>query len=216
VASASICVPNRTSAVPVCSIAVFRPLEFASVFAAASWKVLRDLIRTGEDLNMWLFTGRYAHLGAAICLIALVVASVCIVFITTAVRPSQRRDLKVSNIVNVLLVAIPASLLGYAVGCGEPVFVSDNLNLGMALFVAVAGIVLGLIAVTLSNKLRPLRVLVLFASAAMLFGDLTGWILRSAAPSKYTSPAGFACPAVTSASMWAFLEIGPANGTVVA
>ena len=143
---------------------------------------------------MWLFTGRYAHLGAAICLIALVVASVGLVFITTAVRLIQRRDLKVPSIVNVLLVAIPASLFGYAVGCGEPVFVSDHLNLGMALFVAVAGIVLGLLGVTLSNRLRPLRVLVLFVASGMIFGDLTGWILRSAAPSKYTSSVGSVYP----------------------
>ena len=130
----------------------------------------------------------------------------------TAVRLIQRRDLKVPNIVNVLLVTIPASLLGFAVGFGEPVFVSDSLNLGIALFLAVADIVLGMIGVVLSNRLRPLRALVLFAASAMLFGDLTGWILRSAAPSKYTSPAGSIYPVVgTSGAMWVFLEIGPAN-----
>jgi hypothetical protein len=159
---------------------------------------------------MWLFTGRYAHLGTAICVITFVVASVCIAFITTAVRLIQRRDLKVPNIVNVFLVTIPASLLGFAVGSGEPVFVSDNLNLGVALFLAVADIVLGLIGVALSNRLRPLRVLVLSAASAMLFGDLTGWILRTAAPSKYTSPAGSIYPVVgTSEAVWAFLETGP-------
>src|SRR5437763_15152528 len=73
---------------------------------------------------MWLFTGRYAHLGGAICLIALVVASVGIVFLATAFRVIQKRDLNFPNIVNALLVAIPASLLGYAVGTGEQVFVS--------------------------------------------------------------------------------------------
>jgi hypothetical protein len=75
----------------------FRPLELACVFAATSWKMPRDLIRTGEDLNMWLFTARYAHLGAAICLITFVVASIGVVFITTGVRLIQRRDLKVLN-----------------------------------------------------------------------------------------------------------------------
>jgi hypothetical protein len=165
-------------------------LNLASAFVAACWKVPRDLIRTDEDSNMWLFTGRYAHLGAAICLITFVVASVGIVFVTRAARLIQRRDLNVPNIFNVLLVAVPASLLGYAVGSGEPVYVSDSLNLGEALFLAVVGIVLGLIGVTLPSRLRPLRVLVLFAASAVLFGDLTGWILRSAAPSKYTSPIG--------------------------
>jgi zinc transporter ZupT len=83
------------------------------------------------------------------------------------------------------------------VGSGEQVFVSDSLNLGVALFLGVAGIVLGLIGVILSNRFRPLRVLLLFASSAMLFGDLTGWLLRSAGPSKYTSPAGLLYPVLT-------------------
>ena len=141
---------------------------------------------------MWLFTGRYAHLGCAICLIAFVVASVGIGFLALAFRPIQKRDLNFPNIVTALLVAIPASLLGYAVGAGEQVFVSDSLNIGMALFFAVAGIVLGLIGVTLSSRFHSLRFLVLFAASAILLGDLAGWILRSAAPSKYTSPAGSA------------------------
>ncbi len=162
---------------------------------------------------MWLFTGRYAHLGAAICLIALAVTAVCIVFITMAVRVIQRRDLNVPNIVNVLLVAIPASLWGYAEGCEDPVFASDHLCLGSALPAAVAGIVLGSIAVPLSNRL--LRILVLFASVAMLFGDLTGWIVHSTGLSKKTTPMGSAFPVVTSGSIWACLKIGAANGTIV-
>ncbi len=153
-----------------------------------------DLIRTGEELNMWLFTGRYAHLGTAICLVTFVVASIGIVFITTGVRLVQRPDCKVPNAVNVLLAAIPALLLGHVVGSEEQVFVSDRLNLGVALFLGVAGSVLGLIGVILPNKFRPLRVLLLFASSAVLFGDLTGWLFRSAGPSKYTSPAGLLYP----------------------
>jgi hypothetical protein len=141
---------------------------------------------------MWLFTGRYAHLGLAICLIAFVVASIGIVFLATAFHLIQRRDLNFPNTVNVLLVAIPASLLGYAVGAGEQVFVSDRLNLGMALVLAVAAVVLGLIGVIPSSRFRLLRCLVLFAASAILLGDLTGWILRSAGPSKYGSSAGCA------------------------
>ena len=118
------------------------------------------------------------------------------------------------NVVNVFLVAIPASFLGYAVGFGESVFVSDSLNLGEALFLAVAGIVLGWIDVILSNRFRPLRVLVLFAASAMLFGDLTGWILRSAGPSKYTSPAGFVYPVPAPRDRSAISESTPPQGTV--
>jgi hypothetical protein len=143
---------------------------------------------------MWLFVGRYAHLGGAICLIALAVVSVGIIFMTLAVRVIQKRDLRIPNAVNFLLLAIPASFFGYAVGSGEQVFVSDSLNIGEALILAVGATLLGSTVAIMSNRFRGLRVLILIASTAVLFGDLTGWLLRSAGPSKYTSPAEWIGP----------------------
>ena len=133
---------------------------------------------------MWLFTGRYSHLGPGICLIALAVASISAIFISSAARLVQRRDLKAANVVNLLLAAIPAAILGQAEGFGEPVFVSDGLNGGEALFLAIAGVLLGFGGLILSNKLRLLRVLILIVASAILFGDIAGWIRRSAGPSK--------------------------------
>jgi hypothetical protein len=143
---------------------------------------------------MWLFVGRYAHLGGAMCLITLAVVSVGIIFMTIAVRVIQRPDLRIANAVTILVVIILASFFGFAVGSGEQVFVSDRLNVGEALFLAVAGTLLGSTAAIMSNRFRGLRVLILIAVTAMLFGDLTGWLLRSAGPSKYTSPAGWTGP----------------------
>jgi len=146
---------------------------------------------------MWLFTGRYSHLGPGICLIALAVASISAIFISSAARLVQRRDLKAANVVNLLLAAIPAAILGQAEGFGEPVFVSDGLNGGEALFLAIAGVLLGFGGLILSNKLRLLRVLILIVASAILFGDIAGWIRRSAGPSKYISSAGFLMPPET-------------------
>jgi hypothetical protein len=87
--------------------------------------------------------GRYAHLGGAMCLITLAVVSVGIIFITIAVRVIQRPDLRIPSVVTILLVIILASFFGFAVGSGEQVFVSDRLNVGEALFLAVAGTLLG-------------------------------------------------------------------------
>jgi hypothetical protein len=129
---------------------------------------------------MWFFTGRYAQYGPAICVIALGVLSIGVIFLVIAVRLVQRRD-----VACVLITAIVAAAFSESQAFGEPVFVSNNLNHGTALFLAIVGILLGIGGVVLLNKLRLLRILILVAASATLFGDLAGWIRRSAGPSKY-------------------------------
>jgi hypothetical protein len=155
---------------------------------------------------MWLFTGRYAQYGPAICVIALGVLSIGVIFLVIAVRLVQRRD-----VACVLITAIVAAAFSESQAFGEPVFVSNNFNHGTALFLAIVGILLGIGGVVLLNKLRLLRILILVAASATLFGDLAGWIRRSAGPSKYDVGAS-----ESSAPLWrksGFPESTPPNRT---
>jgi len=143
---------------------------------------------------MWLFTGRYAQYGPAICAIALGVLSIGVIFLVIAVRLVQRRDVACD-----LITATVAAAFSESQAFGEPVFVSNNLNQGTALFLAIVGILLGIGGVLLLklNKLRLLRMLILVAASAILFGDLAGWIRRSAGPSKFDVGAS-----ASSAPLW--------------
>jgi hypothetical protein len=141
---------------------------------------------------MWLFTGRYAQYGPAICVIAFGVVSIGVIFLVIAVRLVQRRD-----VACVLITATVAAAFSESQAVGEPVFVSNSLNQGTALFLAIVGILLGIGGVVLLNKLRLLRILILVAASAILFGDLAGWIRRSAGLSKYDVGAS-----ASSAPLW--------------
>ena len=129
---------------------------------------------------MWLFTGRYAQYGPAICAIAASVAAVAVTFFVMAVRSIQRSDLAC-----ILVVVTVAGAFSESGAYGEPVFASNHLNLGVALLLAIVGLSLGIGGVFLSKKLRLSRVVILVAASAILLGDLTGWIWRSAGPSKF-------------------------------
>ena len=144
--------------------------------------------------EMWLFTGRYAQYGPTICAIALGVLSIGVIFLVIAVRLVQRRDVACD-----LITATVAAAFSESQAFGEPVFVSNNLNQGTALFLAIVGILLGIGGVLLLklNKLRLLRMLILVAASAILFGDLAGWIRRSAGPSKFDVGAS-----ASSAPLW--------------
>lgn len=147
--------------------------------------LVRSVLQFGVgDVLMWLFTGRCAHFGPAICSIAAGVASVAVVYLLLAARLMQRHDL-----LAVLVTAIGAAVFSESEGFAEPVFASNHLTLGSAMFLALFGILLGLGAVLLSRKLRLLRTLILVAASAILLGDLlgdlAGWLRRSAGPSKF-------------------------------
>ena len=140
---------------------------------------------------MWLFTGRYRELGTTICLISFVAASLGSIFLIVAVRLSQRQKFSTWKIIGVLLTVIAVGFISVGLGSVEQVFIPPNgLNRGIALFAAIAGTLLGSVGVILPNRTRLLRVLLLSVAAGMLFGDLTGWLLRSNGISKYDSPAG--------------------------
>jgi hypothetical protein len=69
---------------------------------------------------------------------------------------------------------IVVGLISEGLGSAEQVFVPPlSLNRGIALFVAIAGTLLGSVGVILSNRTRLLRVLLFAVAAGTLFGDLT-------------------------------------------
>ena len=140
---------------------------------------------------MWLFTGRYRELGTAICLISFVAASLGSIFLIVATRLIRGQKFRTGKIIGVLLAAIAVGFISLGVGSAEQVFVPPlSLNRGIALFGAIAGTLLGSVGMILPNRTRLLRVLLLAVAAGILFGDLTGWLMRSAGRSKYDFPAG--------------------------
>ena len=135
---------------------------------------------------MWLFTGRYAHFGPAICAIAFVALSIGLLFLFGALRLVRRSD-----VAAIIPFAALAAYLGYSSGFGEPVFVGNGtLNRGSALIAAVFGLMLGVCGALVPRRLRLTRMLLLLAAAGILLGDVTGWIQRSSGPSKYEHPIG--------------------------
>jgi hypothetical protein len=144
---------------------------------------------------MWLFTGRYRELGAAICLISFVVASFGSTFLVVAIQLARRPKLSIGKIVGVLLAVISVGFIGEGLGSAEQVFIPPNsLNQGIALFAAIIGTSFGLVGIILGmvlrNRARLLRLLFLGVAAGMLLGDLAGWLERSHGLDKYDSPAG--------------------------
>ena len=144
---------------------------------------------------MWLFTGRYGQYGPAICAIALGVAAIGIAFLVVAARLVRRSDVSAGSVVGVILAVMAAAVIGEVQAFGEPVFVSEGLNKGAALMLAIVGLLLGAGGVSVSSKRRLLGVLLLVAASGLLFGDVVGWIRRSAGPS-YRSGALHALPVV--------------------
>lgn len=72
------------------------------------------------------------------------------------------------------------------VGFGEPVFVPGyGLNKGSALLLAVFATLLGVGVMTVLQRLRLWRVLLLLAASGIILGDVAGWLRRSAQPNKY-------------------------------
>jgi hypothetical protein len=141
---------------------------------------------------MWLFTGRYAHYGVAICIVALGFASVAILFALTAGRLALRgegrsgRDARSNSIVWGLIVLAAAAAFGEIAGFEEPVFVPGyGLNRGDALILSVLATLLGIGALVLPRNLRRWRVLLLLGASGVLLGDVAGWLRRSAQPSTY-------------------------------
>jgi hypothetical protein len=141
---------------------------------------------------MWLFRGRYAQYGPVICGIALCFASIAAIFTLVAARITYRREGSsgrggtTGKIIAGLLIAAAAMMFGEIIGFGEPVFVPGyGLNAGDALILAVAATLLGIAALVSPKRLRRWRVLLLVLASGMIFGDITGWIRRSAQPSKY-------------------------------
>lgn len=130
--------------------------------------------------EMWLFTGRYAQYGPAICVVALGVSSVAIIFLVIAARLVRRHDLA-----SVIFTATALAAISEYQASGEPVFVSNRLNRGVALILAIVGVLLGIGGVALPKKLRGLRMLILVAASAIIFGDVAGWIQRTTGPSKF-------------------------------
>jgi hypothetical protein len=138
---------------------------------------------------MWLFTGRYRELGPVICLIAFIAASIGSIFLIVAARLVRRHDLRARKFVSVLLAVIAIATVSERLGYGEQVFIPPHsLNRGGALFIAIVGMLLGAVGVILSNRARLLRVFLLLVASGILFGDLTGWLRRSAGPGKYGPP----------------------------
>jgi hypothetical protein len=118
-------------------------------------------------------------------MIALVALAIGVMLLAGVVRMICRSDL-----VPVLVIGGVAAVFGYSSSDGEPVFVGNGgLNIGAALFAAVLAILLGAIGAIL-GRLRLVRVLLLVSAAGILFGDVAGWLHRSAGPSKYDYPAG--------------------------
>lgn len=139
---------------------------------------------------MWLFVGRYAHYAPAICAIAVAAVATACMFLARAARLVRRSDL-----LAVIVVAVSAAWFGYMSGFAEPVFVGNgSLNRGAALLLAIFGGVLGVGGAILPAELRMTRILLLFAAAGLIFGDVAGWIQRSAGPSKYDHPVGKGSP----------------------
>ncbi len=141
---------------------------------------------------MWLFRGRYAHYGVAICIVALGFASVAILFALMAGRLALRsegrsgREVRSHSTIWGLIILAAAAAFGEIVGFEEPVFVPGHgLNRGDALILSVFATLLGISALALPRNLRRWRVLLLLGTSGMLLGDVAGWLRRSAQPSKY-------------------------------
>jgi hypothetical protein len=134
---------------------------------------------------MWLFTGRYAQFGPVICAIAVAAMATASTFLMGAVRLIRKSDF-----VAVLITATVTVAVGYSSAYDAPVFVGNGgLNRGSALLLAVLGVLVG-VGATLVRRPRLVRLLLLIAASGILFGDVAGWIHRSAGPSKYDHPAG--------------------------
>jgi hypothetical protein len=135
---------------------------------------------------MWLFNGRYAQFGPVICAIAIAALAVGFTFLIGAVQLIRKPDL-----VLVVVTATLASALGYSCAHGEPVFVvGSGLNRGAALFLAILGVLLGVVGAILSRRLRLVSLLLLVAASGILFGDVAGWLHRTTGPSKFDQPIG--------------------------
>ncbi|HEY9141009.1 MAG TPA: hypothetical protein VIN93_08970 [Bryobacteraceae bacterium] len=98
---------------------------------------------------MWLFTGRYAHYGVAICIVALGFACAAILFALMAGRLALRgegrsgREVRSDSIVWGLIILAAAAAFGEIVGFEEPVFVPGHgLNRGDALVLSVSATLL--------------------------------------------------------------------------
>jgi hypothetical protein len=150
--------------------------------------------------------GRYAQYGPAICVIAVGAVSIGVIFLVIAARLVQRSD-----VACVLITATVAAAFSESQSFGEPIFTGNSLDRGVALFLAVLGILLGVGGVILSQKLRLLRVLILVAASATLFGDVAGWIRRSAGPSKYDD-GGSSSSAPLWRKEWAFRKMRRRTG----
>jgi hypothetical protein len=74
---------------------------------------------------MWLFTGRYAQLGLAICIISLGVAAVGVVFVGVASRLVRRGDVRTWWTAGVIL-AVTAAAAFNRVSLPEAPFVADQ------------------------------------------------------------------------------------------
>jgi hypothetical protein len=146
--------------------------------------------RVGRVQTMWLFTGRYSDFGAAICLIALGVVATGVTFIVLTARLVRRADVSPARAAVIIVALAAAAAFSEVKAVGEPVFVSDSLNRGAALVLAIVGIVLGVVGAIVSSKRRLMGILLLVIASGMLFGDVVGWIRRSAYPSKFDDPVG--------------------------
>ena len=139
-----------------------------------------------RECSVWLFSGRYAQFGPVICASAIAALAVGTTFLIGSVRLIRKSDL-----VAVLATAVVTVSVGYSWAYGEPVFVGNGgLNRGAALYLAVLGVLLGVGGAILIRRLRLVRLLLLVAASGILFGDVAGWIRRSAGPSKYDQPIG--------------------------
>jgi hypothetical protein len=134
---------------------------------------------------MWLFTGRYGNLGPLICTIALGIAAIGSAFIVIALRRVKRSDIREESAFGAILALMAGAVFGGELAYGEQVFVSNRLNEGAALFVAIIGILLGASGVVISIKRRLLGILFLVTAAGILLGGVVGWIWRTTGPSKY-------------------------------
>jgi hypothetical protein len=138
------------------------------------------MLRDTKESDMWLFAGRYGQFGPVICAIAAAALSIGSIFLVGAVRLIRKSDLAC-----LLVTASAAVAFGYSSGFSEPVFLGGHLNAGAALIIAALGTLFGIGGEILIRRLRLVRTLLLIAGAGLLFGDVAGWIHRSAGPSKY-------------------------------
>ena len=140
---------------------------------------------------MWLFTGKYAGYGMAICEIALGATLIAIIFAVLAARLTTRAarrsasGVKSDHIIWGVTILAAGAVFGEMVGFGQQVFIPGyGLNKGFALILAVIATLLGLGAIGLPRRLLWWRVLPLVLASGLIFGDVAGWLRRSTEPSK--------------------------------